>query len=196
MNTAKNTGRSIKGATTPREVYNALMSQITTKDAIVQFGEYADGIKIMQVGNEFVRENNSVRQCRTNKFLPTAADALKGFGAKVLSLSLEQAKAQAYSIRDAHCVNVSVWDDTIGKSQLLKGRPFNGRVADAPTEFTTKDGVVGSETRFNDVVLEEIAYKTSTASGVDLCLPDMDANEAEAAAALLKGAATSINAVI
>lgn len=171
----KSTGRSIKSATTPREVYQALVAQITTDNAIVAVGKYASGARVTQASPGFLRDTPSGAKmsypCRTNKWLPEGKAAVVAFGKDLHTMSLDEAKAKAYEIRDAYTVSVTIWEDSLGKAQLLKGRPFTGLVNE-PREYETADHTIKHDISFSDICLDELPTVSSTLSASDFALED------------------------
>lgn len=157
-----NTGRSVSKATTPIEVYNALVAQAITKGAIVKLDAYASGVKVTQRSEGFMRSNGNMSYpCRTNKFMPSIKEAVIAFGKK-LPADVERAKELAYELRDKHCVNVTIWGDNKDLNAFLGGRPFTGQVI--LDEYADKQGEQQIRHTFTDCVLDAIVSETSSLS--------------------------------
>lgn len=180
------TGRSIKAAATPFAVFNALKAQVTEKGAIVDLGDFVENITIAQAGLVQVAGSKTSQRCRTNKFLPAIGDDLKAFMSIVLSMSVEDAREQAYAIKDRHCVNVNVWSDDPAKSKLLARRPFSGKV-EAREYYSIKEDCDKVEYVFTSIALDDLATKSTTLNADEFSLEDPSAMAEDAA----KAASTS-----
>lgn len=131
----------------------------------------------MRAGTTFVRNGGSVQQCKTDKWLSTAKDAVLKLRESILTMTLEQAQQAAYALRDEYTIGVSIWDNTPNRLMLLARREFTADVAAEPNEFVTKEGEQKFETRFINVVCNEVKDSSVSFSAEDFALPDED-NEA------------------
>ena len=184
---AINTGRSIKGATTPSEVFMALVAHITTAGAIVTVGEYAKDCSVTVRPRGFVQATGSTKyMARTNKFLSSVKPAVLALRDTILEMSLEEAQQAAYAVSDAHNIVLPVWDDNENLQALLGGRPFTAIVRER--SYVDKDAVARTETYFHDTIMQEVGVKGQTLDKSEFALPEVAVLSLEEKAAAAKEA--------
>jgi hypothetical protein len=191
--------KSIRNAKTPFAVYQALVAAVTERTtvkvdgvnkeigAVINSGAFGMGIRITDRNQQgFLRSNGKTSYpCRTNKWLPTATDAIVAFGKSLKGMSLETAQELGYELRDQHTIRVTIWEDTPNFGRLMAGRPFSATISE-PIEYVTSDGEVKSECVCTDIAIEVMEAGNSTVNESLFALVDPNAAPAQPAVVAAK----------
>lgn len=166
--------RSIKQATTSAEVFQALVAQITTVGAIIPVNSYGKDCTISQKSPEgfTVDTKNGLKTvfpCRTNKYAPTIAAAVKEFQEIVLDLTVEEAREEAYSIIDKNSIKYDLWEDNAEFNQLAARRAFLGKCVEET--YADNQGEQQTRYKFVDVSVQEIKAENTSLSPSMFSLP-------------------------